>query len=48
MLSNTTIQFNQLVENISACGIVFEKPLLSLLIVTLKESIDGHQHSLLI
>jgi len=48
MFSNTKRQFSQLAEKYSACGIVFEKPLLSLLSVIESESIDGRQHSLLI
>jgi len=48
MFSNTKIQFSQLAEYNSACGIVFEKPLLSSRSIALSKSIDGRQHSLLI
>jgi len=48
MFSDKKIQFSQLAEHNSACGIVFEKPLLSLLSVIFSESIDGRRHSLLI
>jgi len=48
MFSNTKRQLRLLAETHSACGIVFEKPMLSLLSVIESESIDGRQHSLLI
>ena len=48
MFSEQKTQFSQLAEQISACGIVFEKPMLSLLSIVNSESIDGRQHNLLI